>query len=74
MPPLEIDSIIPLCWVGKQDEQRGKKERAGGLWPCRTPGKEDTKEKSIVSCLKLLWVYKDHVKLSWLVHRDELSS
>lgn len=37
-------------------------------------GKEDTEEKTIISCLKLLWVYKDHVKLSWLVQRDELSS
>lgn len=44
MPPLEIDSIIPSRWVGKQDEQRGKKEGAGGLWPCRTPGNTRTPE------------------------------
>lgn len=35
-------------------------------------GKGDAKERA--ACRRQLWVYKDHLKLSWQVHRDELSS
>ena len=81
MPPLETYSNITSNWEGKQDEQRGENEQgnhstmalqSAGMHACG--GKGNAEEKSICACLKLLWVYKDHLKLSWLVHRDELSS
>lgn len=80
MPPLETHSNIPSSWEGKQDEQRGEERASRSTMALQSPrknargGKGGAEEKSIITCLKQLWFCKDHLKLSWLVHRDELSS